>query len=656
MKRFLILFIVILATTLGDSTAQLNKNYFYYRGRDYIVEGKYREAIESLNILLRSQSKEYEGFFLRGVAKYNLDDLNGALSDFTRALEENPAYTQAYQYRAITRSRMGLYNEALGDFEKAIEMRPNVPASYYSRGVTYFLNRQFEKSVSDFSQFLRLEPRQPEGYINRGTSKLYMNDTIAALEDYNRAIAVNPYWSDAYLRRGLLSLMRNQYSESIDDLSRTLSLDSTSAIAYFYRGIAKNNINDIRGSLFDFDKSIANDSTSAIAYFNRAIIRSSIGDYNRAIDDYTKVAQSNPNNVLVFYNRAAVYSQIGDYRNAINDYTRAIELYPDFANAYRYRSQLRAAQGDKRGSMSDLNIAQAKIAEYQSKMNDSTFAAFADTSRHFSKMMSFDANLGEKAKDFSDIKANVRSIKLLPLFRLTISQPDTTFAYTARRYDNRRLSRFISDTYIPGLQMLNKSTDYNTQTVEYLDSQNNNPQSWNEIFEKGITQTLMSQYNSAMNYWNYAITERPSEPYPYINRSTTQAEMIEFIASLEGNYQTLNIDNDPATRLKGAAKQQTYDYSKAIADLRKAAELMPELPHIYYNLGNLLFLSGDMSGAIAQYSKAIELFPYFAEAYYNRGLVQIYIKEKTTGCMDMSRAGELGIDNAYTIIRQYCSN
>ena len=43
------------------------------------------------------------------------------------------------------------------------------------------------------------------------------------------------------------------------------------------------------------------------------------------------------------------------------------------------------------------------------------------------------------------------------------------------------------------------------------------------------------------------------------------------------------------------------------------------------------------------------------EAYFNRGLVLIYLKDKEKGCIDLSRAGELGVDGAYPVIARYCT-
>ena len=58
--------------------------------------------------------------------------------------------------------------------------------------------------------------------------------------------------------------------------------------------------------------------------------------------------------------------------------------------------------------------------------------------------------------------------------------------------------------------------------------------------------------------------------------------------------------------------------------------------------------------AIDAYSKAIAQYPYLGEAWFNRGLVQVYLKEREKGCMDLSRAGELGVADAYGVIKKFC--
>ena len=114
---------ILLLFTLAlprEVSAQYNRNYIYWVGQQCMADNNYREAIEVLNVLLRHDAEDFDAYFLRGIAKYNMDDLVGADSDFTRAVELNPVFTGAYYYRAITRSRLGNYDDALGDFRQAI--------------------------------------------------------------------------------------------------------------------------------------------------------------------------------------------------------------------------------------------------------------------------------------------------------------------------------------------------------------------------------------------------------------------------------------------------------------------------------------------------------------------------------------------------------
>ena len=88
--------------------------------------------------------------------------------------------------------------------------------------------------------------------------------------------------------------------------------------------------------------------------------------------------------------------------------------------------------------------------------------------------------------------------------------------------------------------------------------------------------------------------------------------------------------------------------------MKNAAAIVPDIPYFHFNLGNLYCLSSDHINSIESYTKAIELYPYMGDAYFNRGLVLIYLKDREKGCIDLSRAGELGVEEAYSVINKYC--
>ncbi len=94
--RKFILKIILLGTLLSNAAtadAQYNKDYFYWASRRCLMNREYQEAIRVLNILLRADPDAAEGYFLRGVAKFNLDDLLGADSprDMAALIEPSAA-------------------------------------------------------------------------------------------------------------------------------------------------------------------------------------------------------------------------------------------------------------------------------------------------------------------------------------------------------------------------------------------------------------------------------------------------------------------------------------------------------------------------------------------------------------------------------------
>ena len=639
------------------SLAQYNRDYFFWVGRTCMMNNDYQEAIRTLNTLLRFDEDAFEGYFLRGIAKYNLDDLIGAEADFSTAIRFNPVYTQAFTYRAITRSRLGNYDDALQDFREAIDLRPDLAGAYYSRGVTRLLNQQFKEAIEDFDKFLMHEDKVADAWICRGLSYLHLKDTTRAYADFNRAIKTNREDPNGYNRRGALYMEQKRYPEAEWDFNKAIACDSTYVLSYFNRALVYSETHHPMKALADFDHVIRLDSTNSLTYFNRAMLRAQIGDYNRALEDYDKVALYSPNNVLVYYNRAGVHAQLGAIDEAIADYSRAIELYPDFANAYIYRSRLRMLLNDPKGAKRDRDTAQRKIAQYRSRLSDSTYSIYADTTQHFDRLLSFDSQLaGGSFERITGHNGGREEMRLLPLFKFTLQRPDTA-AQQIEHYQLQRVEDFKRKVGNKYMVLSCRETNLAADTLVMIDRHfveelKKGDATWTLLFERGISQSLIKQYTNSVNTFTQAIDLNPSNPFLYLNRSTTRAEMIDFISSIDNTYQRITIDSDPANRLNTTSKR-TYSYDEAVADLNKAIKLYPGMAHAYYNRGNLKALSGCLPEAFEDYTKAIELNPQFAEAYYNRGVVQIFMKDTRKGCLDLSKAGELGILEAYEVLKQH---
>ena len=58
----------------------------------------------------------------RGLSKANLQDYQGAIEDYTKAIELNPNYSKAYNNRGNSKLKLNQKNSACSDFNKAKEL------------------------------------------------------------------------------------------------------------------------------------------------------------------------------------------------------------------------------------------------------------------------------------------------------------------------------------------------------------------------------------------------------------------------------------------------------------------------------------------------------------------------------------------------------
>lgn len=664
--KFLALVFLTFCVGVVDLAAQYDKDVFYMRGRQALSEGKYALAIENFNVLSQLDTADYWTFFFRGIAKYNLGDLRGAKQDFDRSVRINPVFTSGFHYRGITESRFGNYDAALNDLQHAIDLRPGYVGLYFSRGVTYFLSQQFENAVKDFDRYIRKEPKDPSAYLNRGASYLFLGDTLKAVSDYNKAIKLDRFDPEGYVRRGRLYASQKKHDLAIADMDKAIELDTSNTFAYFNRALMLYEQEKYQPAMDDLNRVLQDEPGNALTLYNRGLISAQLGAYEDALDDMDRVLNINPENVLAYFNRASIFIELGQYRNALEDYDKAISLYPDFAKAYMNRAYVHNLMGDFKASRKDYDTAQKKVQEYRAK-NVSDAGSFADTTKKYSSLISLDAEFAKKDFDDELLQHRDIDIRLRPLYKfvLTGKKDDTNYALT-RGYENPLITRFESALPV-GVEIRNSEVHLDAKALAQVEAaayDGTSPEA-ETMFLRALYEYVGKQFNSSLNYYGNAVksasgqegVEHLYEAFYRINRGVLRAEMIEFISSIESNVQVLSMDDTGNTRAR--VKDQVtrhYDYTDAIDDMKAAAELVPDLPYVYFNLGNLHCLSSEHINSIENYTKAIELYPYMGDAYFNRGLVLIYLKDREKGCIDLSRAGELGVQDAYGVIKKYCED
>lgn len=641
------------------SVSQLNINYFLQKGKYKLYYYKYSEAIEAFNTVTEHQPNNAKAYYLRGIAKYNLGDFYGAEKDYTQTISLKANYAQAYYYRGMTRIQLYNFQGAIKDFNKTISFITSDAELYIQRGFCKLRLERYKAAIQDFDRSLKKSKNKKKAYYYRAIAKVNLKDTTEAIRNLGQAIETDSTYVLPYVYRGRIYHTKGLYKKALDDYNKAITYEPKNTRALINRSMTYNKLNQLQEAMEDLNKVIKTEPSNALAYYNRALLRTQIGDYDKAIEDYNQVLKFNPQNILSYFNRGIVHMRKNSYGNAIRDFTMAIRYYPDFAKAYMNRAVARKRLQDYKGAQKDRQKAKQIFAAYQK--NELNQLNFADTSENFRRLISLQSSQN-LPKQFSKSDQSIEPFGLYSIYYNNKNKSNITRTIEKYLQDeaNKAPMDFLDENFV-----FDYSNNSETSPEEHLEQikdiekqlQGNSTNSaWKQKYKMALLKSYRKNYNGAIEDLTEIIHQKKDTNFlAYYTRANIRYRMTEYIRMMEDESKIIQINLDSKFIEQPISRQVTiHDYKKVIDDYNQAVRLAPKFVYNYYNRANVKVKNKNYSGAIADYNKAILLENDFAEAYFNRGLTYIHLQKTTKGCIDLSRAGELGIDKAYRVINIYC--
>ena len=140
------------------------------------------KARAEAEIVLERHKGLGEAYLIRGAVGGSLPDLDRAVE----LLDTSAAYTARGDAR-IAADRDG----AIADYTRAIERQPANAVAHNHRGVARG-TRDLDAATADFDAAIRLSPTYAMAYKNRAVAKLNRGDFAGALRDAERALELAP--------------------------------------------------------------------------------------------------------------------------------------------------------------------------------------------------------------------------------------------------------------------------------------------------------------------------------------------------------------------------------------------------------------------------------------------------------------------------------
>lgn len=658
LRYFTILFFLLIA---HSANSQLNHKHYILMGRIDLSEENYSEAIHNFNMAIIAKPNDFEGYFLRGVAKYSLNDFTGAVKDFTKTLDIHPLYVRAYHYRGISNDRLGNYADAKKDYNNAIKLDPFDPELHIALGSTKLHLNEFENAIASFDTALIINPNNANAYINRGVAKRFLNRLDDAIEDLDKAVYYDFFNIEALVRRGIIQMERENYQEAITDLNNALKMDNDNPIIYFNRGTVYLNLGDTIAALKDYERVNNLDQRNALTYFNRAIIYGMLKEDDIALALFDKVIEINPENIYGYFNRGILYYKMKELDNAENDFTKVIELFPDFIDAWVNRSVVRYEKGDIQGAEIDRYKSKEiiNLVSGNEKSIDSLYNVYSK-SIDYDKIIAFESDFsnGDKGGKLAQFSAvNIKPFNNFIVSVVLFDSKDKN-KQNKREFVDATLSQINENRQLNGMRLVYTQADFSNEDYQscindsIIGTIDDNDL---RTFLYGISNYEIFNYQHAENKFKSLIGNNIYDVYAKINIASLQKDKAELILASQNYNDPISINYKKNNNNKNEiSKVQTKpDYKESLNSMMVALEKNRTNPFIWYNLGNLHLQMQEFHKAIDSYSEAIKYESTLAEAYYNRGLTLLYLGEKELARADLSKAGELGIKEAYAVMKRF---
>lgn len=681
--RLRILFIGLILCACAQLSAQLNTDRITSIGRNALYFEDYVLSIQYFNQVIRLKPYLSEPYLLRAIAKIQLSDYTGALLDCNRAIELNPFHPGAYYTRGYIHRQLNQLVEAENDFTQALNFSPDNKTYLLLRADVRSSQSHFDLALEDINYLLNREPKSATLLFEKGVICLHSKDTLCALEQFAKTVEYDSQNPSNWSALGMVNLLLKNEEEAMSALTRSINLGSKWAGDYINRGIIFYHNHNYRNAMSDYDNAVSLEPRNAQCYYNRAVLREELGDWNNALEDLNTAIELEPQSYEMLYQRAVAYLQLKQWEESIHDFDTLIAHYPYFLPSYYLAAQAYTALGKTKQAFIYRQKAynleqqkeqiQARLDSLSKPETDVQIAQSQPQKRNHRK--EFSARTAQSQNDYNENDDKYDSPTRGSVQRRytdVINEPNIALSYYNQEQSLRRTNYYhytinninqsnllpaplhLTTQEIP-LQATMISQHFEQITSLSTRIENIKHQkvilSYNDSLtlcythlSRAIEFALVQDYSSAIDDCTQAII--------HISRQLHQKETLQcLITFLRANYRYKLLEYRRANN--ELTQESSMDFELILRDYDYVIQYQPDFAFAYYNKANILCTQRAFDDAIRYYTMAISVDSDFAEAYFNRGLTYIYTDATEQGINDLSKAGELGIYQAYNLITRF---
>lgn len=675
-KLFIVISFLLLPLCVKS---QLNTERLTSIGRNALYFEDYVLSIQYFNQVIKAKPFLSEAYFYRAIAKIQLEDYVGAKQDLDRVIELNPFIPMAYYARGFSRRRLDDFVGAREDFTLALEYSPENPLYIINRIEVYEQLKEYDESINDIDFLIKRSPNEGGFHLEKARVLLSKGDTTLSGKSFYKAVEVDSLDADMWGALAYYMMIEERQDSALVCYDKSVDFGTKNISTFINRGVLRYKRKNYRGALDDYDVAVKLDPYNTQALYNRALLRTEVGDYDNAQEDLQNILKLEPDFSEALYQSAVINIELKQWYEAIDKLTSIIERHKYFAPAY----MIRADVYDKIGKSKKAYLDRMEVSKLEKEYRNSSKAVVdsmntkVQISNQYNSVLSdkstiFLANVEDEDNKKSSIRGTIQNSKIE-----VASEKNFQLSYyyfkSVDLPQNKHLNRVVQEFNERGrlnapLYVVNREVSLSNSLVDFHFSSINqrsaaimsDGENGEKYFARGMDFALVKDFANAINDFSKAIFYGEDMVLAYFMRANVRYKTIEVAQN------KLDLETNVSDRSKkgggaqgglnikplSADKKYAMEYEMVMRDYEMVIELAPDFPYAWFNKANLLSAQKDYDASIEHYNQAIRIYPDFGEAYFNRGLTYLMLDKLEEAVLDLSKAGELGVFQAYSIIKR----
>ncbi|MBQ8188654.1 MAG: tetratricopeptide repeat protein [Lachnospiraceae bacterium] len=209
----------------GIFAGDLERDINFYMATAYYKNGQFEEAVTLLDAIVESDKKSADAYYLRGIVKISMDDYEGCIYNFEKAMEyaKDSRSMKLDIYTVLADN--GYEEKGRSYLMQLLDEEKNL--SEYEQGVIYFYLQDYETARNLLETAKQAAKKDEKGEIVFMLGRTYeeLDEHLYAGVMYSEYLSDNPNDAAVYNQLGLCKLQAKEPEAAIEAFETALALN-----------------------------------------------------------------------------------------------------------------------------------------------------------------------------------------------------------------------------------------------------------------------------------------------------------------------------------------------------------------------------------------------------------------------------------------------